>query len=138
MVLGHAAARLVLGFEVEHGLERLGLGGEQVALHVAERDARPVGDAARQRHRLGRNSVVGHDLVDDAEPTGLLGVDQVGGEIELARLGGADQPGQAPGAAVIAGIADPGEGGAEPRRFAGDRAGRRPAPGETRRRPPGR
>src|SRR5216683_6675387 len=38
VVLGEGAARLVLGFEVEHGLEILGLGCEQVALHITERD----------------------------------------------------------------------------------------------------
>src|ERR1051325_5436317 len=88
--------RLMRGFELEHGLERLGLGGEQVALHITKRDARAVGDAPRESHRLGLQFVIGDDAVDDADPPRFLGVDDVGGEIELARFRGADEPGQAP------------------------------------------
>src|SRR4051812_46845010 len=91
VVLGKGTTRLVLGFEVEHGLEALGLGREQVALDVGQRNARPVGDTARQCHRLGLQFVVGHDLVDDAEPSGFIGIDDIGREVEFARLGSADQ-----------------------------------------------
>src|SRR5262249_39950074 len=59
-------------------------------------------------------------LVDDAEPASLFAIYKVGGEIELARLRGADKTGQAPRAAVIARIADAREGRAEARRFRGD------------------
>src|SRR5205085_2155675 len=38
VILGEGATRLMRSFELEHRLERLGLGGEQVALHVAKRD----------------------------------------------------------------------------------------------------
>src|ERR1043166_8047267 len=120
VVLGEGTARLVRGFELEHGLERLGLGGEQIALHIAERHPRSVSDAPRQCDRLLAQRLISDHLVDDAQPARLVGVNDVGGEIEFARLGGADQPGQAPRAAVIARIADPREGGAEPRRLAGD------------------
>src|SRR3954451_15805471 len=120
VVLGKRTTRLVLGFEIEHGLEALGLGREQVALDVGQRNARPGGDTARQCHRLGLQFVVGHDLVDDAEPSGFIGIDDIGREVEFARLGSADQPGQAPGTAIIAGIADARKGGAEPGRFAGN------------------
>src|SRR5258707_13956138 len=40
MVVGQAAARLVDRLEVEHGGERLGLGSEEVLLHVDIGDAR--------------------------------------------------------------------------------------------------
>src|SRR5215212_2452097 len=45
VILGEGAARLVRGFELKYGLERLGLGRQKIALHVAKRDARPIGDA---------------------------------------------------------------------------------------------
>src|SRR5205823_197603 len=75
VILGEGATRLVRGFEIEHGLERLGLGGEQIALHIAERHPRSVGDAPRQCDRLLAQGVVLDHLVDDAEPARLLGVD---------------------------------------------------------------
>src|SRR5205814_2793190 len=53
VLLGEGATRLMRSFELEHRLERLGLGGEQVALHVAKRDTGAVGDAPGQRRRLG-------------------------------------------------------------------------------------
>src|SRR5207237_6703183 len=44
MVLGEARARVVPGLEVETVLQRAGLGRVHVALHVAERDARTMGE----------------------------------------------------------------------------------------------
>ncbi len=92
----------------------------------------------RHRHRLVHQRVVVHHPGDDAEPQRLLGVELRVEVVQLARLGRADQPGQRPGAAEIAG--EPhrrrrrcGTGRSGPRG-----AGRRPARGSARRRRPGR
>src|SRR5262249_9649043 len=47
VVFGHCGAGLVHRLHFEHRRERLGLRGEQVALHVAVGDSWPVGDAPR-------------------------------------------------------------------------------------------
>src|SRR5947209_10130727 len=66
VIFGEGTARLMRSFELEHRLERLGLGGEQVALHVAKRDTGAVGDAPGQRRRLGLQFIICNDAVNDA------------------------------------------------------------------------
>src|SRR5262249_8129884 len=136
MILGHCRARLMHRLHFEHSGKGLGFGGEQVALHIAVGDARPCGDAPSERPCFVLERLVPDHAIDQSKRGGGRAVDDVAEKVKFARLCRADEAGQSPGAAEVAGIAYPGKAGAEPRgtarnaQIAGHRA---PQPGADRR-----
>src|SRR5258708_3826080 len=120
VILGAACQHLVGRLHVEELGQPAALGAVQVALHQAEGDLRALRQRTGELHRSVGELIVGYDAVDEAERERLLGIDRTPGEIKLARLGRADQPGQEEAAAKIAGKADLDEGGDQPGRGAGD------------------
>ena len=85
-----------------HDAQALAEGAVQVLLHVAQGDRGAGRDALGEREGLLREVGVGHHAIHDPEPLALARVEPVAGEVDLARPGGADQPGQEPAAAVVA------------------------------------
>src|SRR2546422_11615613 len=102
VVLGPPARGVVPRLEVELVLERPALRRVEVALHVAVGDPRAPREPRGERHGLVFETRVGDDPVHDPERQGLLSVHDVRGEVELARLRGADELGEEPAAAEVA------------------------------------
>ena len=84
--LGEAGAGRVPGSRGRGILERGGLGGVHVALHVAEGDAGAAGSLAAKRLRLLFELGVRYDAIHQVEREGLLGVEDVGGVVESRAL----------------------------------------------------
>src|SRR5262245_15936927 len=108
------------GFQVEQLAERAALRGVQVPLHVPIRDPRPCSQALCQVKRLLLEPGVGNHPIYEAQPEGLMSVEQVSGVVQLASLGGPNQPGQEKAAAEVPRVTDAREGGAEPRAVPGN------------------
>src|ERR1700730_16078390 len=120
VILGAACQHLVGRLQVEELGQPATLGAVQVALHQAEGDLRALRQRTGEFHCGVGELIAWYDAVYEAEGQGLFGVDGAPGEIELARFGGPDEPGQKVAAAEIAGEADPDEGSHQPGGGAGD------------------
>jgi len=120
VVFGHPAPGVVPRLEVEQVLERPALRRVEVALHIAVGDPRAPGEPRGERHGLVFEAHVGDDAIHDPECQGLLSVHDVCGEVELARLRGADELGEEPAAAEVARVADARERRREARRVGSD------------------
>ena len=79
-----------------------------------------AGDVAGQAQGGGQQVGVGDDVVDQAQPVGLRGFDEVAGQAHLPGLPEADGLGQEPGEAASGVEADPGVGVAEDGPFGGE------------------
>ena len=98
---------------VERGQE---VGGErplEIALDEGERFPRSGRKAGREGRGLRTQRLVGKDPVHETDAGAGLRVDPVGGEHELASPGGADEAGQQPVDAVVAGEPDAGVAGGD-------------------------
>src|SRR5438270_13473917 len=82
VILGPAGRDLAFRFAIEQLGERAVLGGVEILLHAAKRDARAPREFLRERKSGGAKLRVGRDAVDDAERERLRGVERLGGEIE--------------------------------------------------------
>ena len=120
VVGGLAGARVMDRLGVETGFQRQVLGVVDVALDVAQRHRRALRQRHRQLMRRRFDLGVGHHLGHHAERERFLRRQHRRHQIELARLGAAEQMGQEIGAAVIARQADLGERGGDLDRRAGD------------------
>src|SRR5437016_1953892 len=120
VILGQTRPRLVPGLEIEQLGERATLGGVHVAFNVAVGDPRPAGETPGQAEGLRFELRVRYHAVDEPDRERARRVEQLGREVELARAGGAHQARQEVGAAEVARVADPREGGGELRRVRRD------------------
>jgi hypothetical protein len=99
--------------DVEHGAEVAVDRTVDVLLHVAVRDRGAGRELGRERSPCGVETVGGLDPIDDAEFESGRHVDAFGQVVQLLGLGGTDELGEEPGAAVVAGEADLGERGGD-------------------------
>jgi len=67
VILGLPHLDLAARFEIEQFGERSVLGGVEILLHQAKRDARAARELARELHRGGGNLGGGNDAFGDAE-----------------------------------------------------------------------
>jgi hypothetical protein len=103
VVLGAAGLHLMDRFYIEQLGQTATFCAVEVALHQAEGDRGPVRQRPGEFHRHSGQLFIGDDTVDKTERQSFVGLDRAPREIELARFGGADQPGQKEAAAEIAG-----------------------------------
>ena len=78
---------------------------DEVGLHALKRQRRGVGQAVDQGRQLGLELGLRRKPVHQPDPRGLGGVELAGQEVELARLGRADDARQEPGPGHVAGHA---------------------------------
>ena len=113
MVFGLHGADHVDGLHVENVGERSVLGQVQVLLHVAEGYRWQVGEASREGLCFAGEVLCRDGAIDDAELGRFGAGDDIGGEVELTRLRGADEMRQEIASAIVTRRADLREGGCE-------------------------
>jgi hypothetical protein len=102
MILSRARPRVMPGLQVEQLLERAGLGRVEIALHVPVADAGAAGEPPGEPERFVFELSIRDYPVHESDRQGSLGVQQLGREVQLARLGRTDEMGEAVGAAEVA------------------------------------
>ena len=94
MVVGAAGHGLAPRLAIEQFAELMRDREVEIRFHVGIRDSGAVGDSLGGRVQVIAERRSRRDPVHQANAQRLVGADDIGKEIEFARLGGADQPGQ--------------------------------------------
>ena len=90
VVIGHAAASMVPGFEVENVGESAGFRRIKVFFHIAKSDLRAVGHLFRKLVCFSFQIFIGDNSVDDSQFKGTWCVEQGRGEVEFPGFGSAN------------------------------------------------